>query len=178
VEIMRFALFAAAALVGCAPSPCPPVVGGIEGERPDETDADADGPKPSADMPSVPAALVAAGHRCETSKDDEAVTVCEPGTPGLVPFVVVESPPMVLFAAYFRHRPAIACRELAPLLNELNAKADDIKVVCDGERVSFVTSFALPSRGFTPDEIVDLARRYQALIQLMLREDALRAALE
>ena len=177
---MRFAIAVAAALAGCTPasSPCPPGGTAEDAESNDIGEA-GDAQKPaSSDSPSVPAALVEAGHRCEASKDDAAVTVCEPGTPGLVPFVVVQSPPMVLFAAYFKHRPAIACAEIAPLLNELNAKADDIKLVCEGERVSFVTSFVLPSRGFSRDEIADLARRYQALIQLMLREDALRAALE
>lgn len=124
------------------------------------------------------AALGAEGYRCAASADDEGVTVCDPEAPGLVPFVVVESPPMALFAAYFKHRSEVTCAEIAPVLNELNAKADAIKLVCDGERISFVTSFVLPSRGFTRDEIGAEARRFQGLIQLMLREASLRETLE
>lgn len=174
----RFAI--AVALAACAPAaaPCPPSSDGAparDGEAPRAPAHEGERPRVAG---SIAGALAEAGHRCAASRDDAAVVVCEPDTPGLVPFVVVESPPIAIFAAYFKHRPAVACPELAPLLNELNAKADDLKVVCEGERTSFVTSFALPSRGFTRDEVADLARRYQALIQLMLGEESLRAALE
>lgn len=173
-EAMRFVVIAVA-LVGCtepaprvAPAPCPDA-------------AAADGaPKAGAEPPasSVVEALTAAGHACRASDEDEAVTVCRATAPGLVPFVVVSSPPMVLFASYFRPRPGVGCDALAPVLNDLNAKADAIKLVCDGERVSFVTTFVLPERGFTRDEVADQARRFQGLIQLMLREEPLRERLE
>jgi hypothetical protein len=123
-----------------------------------------------ADVPGeVMAALNAAGSDCKPSEEEKGLVVCDQNRSGRATIIFVYARPLGLFIAHFIRKDGIACDAVVGRLNELNAQADPIKIVCAEDRVTFAAPFLVPVYGLAPKDVQDHAARFREAIAALIR---------
>jgi hypothetical protein len=117
----------------------------------------------------IMAALNAGGSECTLSQEEKGLVICDQNRAGRATIIFVYARPLGLFIAHFLRKDGVECDAVVGRLNELNTKADPVKIVCAENRVTFAAPFLVPSYGLSPKDVQDHATRFREAVAALIR---------
>lgn len=169
------ALALACALLACGATPPPPTPTGAPAADCPSDASPADAIRASDDnvLHELMDAVAATGSKCADYEEEPNVIVCDRDASTTPTLIITYREPHAFFLSHYVRKDDKSCEDMLPKLNELNVGIDVMKLICNQDRVTFFSSFVVPTHGLSPKDVQEHAAGFRKTIALVLRTSGL-----